>query len=104
MLEQIIKQLKTAILRLFLYWRYRYKTVTEGKIVKTGESDVIVGTTVAVKKKVSSTIRLLTKAPGFTDLNQSREKGQSDLSVFQVRIYIDPGSGVFPGQTIGVDF
>ena len=42
------------------------------------------------------------KAPGFADLKQSREKGQSDLSAFQVRIYIDPQDGIIPGMTIGV--
>lgn len=48
------------------------------------------------------TIRLLTKAPGFADLKQSREKGQSDLSAFQVRIYTEPQEGLLPGMTIGV--
>ena len=78
--------------------------VDENQAVKLSEGDEIVGTTVAGNKKVSGTIRLLTKAPGFADLKQSREKGQADLSAFQVRIYIDPDSGVLPGQTIGVDF
>ena len=78
--------------------------VDENQAVKLSEGDEIIGTTVAGNKKVSGTIRLLTKAPGFADLKQSREKGQADLSAFQVRIYIDPDSGVLPGQTIGVDF
>ena len=60
------------------------------------------GTTVAGEKQVSGTIRLLTKAPGFADLKQSREKGQADLTGFQVRIFIDPQDGVVPGMTIGV--
>ena len=78
--------------------------VSEEQAVNLHEGDSIVGTTVAGNKKVNGTIRLLTQAPGFADLKQSREKGQSDLSAFQVRIYIDPDSAVLTGQTIGVDF
>ena len=54
-------------------------------------------------KKVAGTIRIITQAPGFADLKMSREKGQADLSAFQVRIYIEPQAGVLPGMTIGVD-
>lgn len=35
-------------------------------------------------------------------LKMTREKGQSDLTAFQVRIYTDPVEGVIPGMTIGV--
>ena len=78
--------------------------VDENQAVNLKEGDTIIGTTIAGNKKVSGTIRLLTKAPGFADLKQSREKAQADLSAFQVRIYIDPDSDVLPGQTIGVEF
>ena len=78
--------------------------ISEEQAVNLSEGDEIVGTTVAGNKKVRGTIRLLTKAPGFADLKQSREKGQADLSAFQVRIYINPDSEVLTGQTIGVDF
>ena len=55
-------------------------------------------------KEVRGTIRLLTQAPGFADLKQSREKGQADLSAFQVRIYIDEPEKVLAGQTVTVEF
>ena len=61
------------------------------------------GRTVAGDKYVPGTVRLLTKAPGFADLKQSREKGQADLTAFQVRIYVEPQDGVMPGMTIGVN-
>lgn len=76
--------------------------VSEEQAAYLHEGDIITGTTVAGEKKVPGTIRLLTQAPGFADLKQTREKGQSDLSAFQVRIYIDPQEGVIPGMTIGV--
>ena len=78
--------------------------ISEEQAVNLREGDEIVGTTVAGNKRVSGVIRLLTKAPGFADLKQSREKGQADLSAFQVRIYINPDSEVLTGQTVGVDF
>ena len=56
----------------------------------------------ATDKKVPGTIRFITQAPGFADLKNSREKGQSDLSSFQIRIYTQPDAGVRPGMTIEV--
>ena len=77
--------------------------ISEQQARGLSEGDTITGTTVAGEKKVTGTIRLLTKAPGFADLKQSREKGQADLTGFQVRIFIDPQDGVMPGMTIGVN-
>ena len=76
--------------------------LSEQQAAGLAEGDTIVGTTVAGKKQVSGTIRLISQAPSFADLKQSREKGQADLSAFLVRIYIDPTDGVQPGMTIGV--
>ncbi|MBO5497064.1 MAG: HlyD family efflux transporter periplasmic adaptor subunit, partial [Oscillospiraceae bacterium] len=76
--------------------------VSEEQAVHIAEGDALTGQTVAGDKKVTGTVRLLTKAPGFADLKQSREKGQADLTAFQVRIYIDPQDGIIPGMTIGV--
>ena len=76
--------------------------VSEKQAAGLSEGMEITGITVAGEKKVTGTVRLLTQAPGFADLKQSREKGQSDLSAFQVRIYVDPQDGIIPGMTIGV--
>ena len=78
--------------------------LSEEQAVKLHEGDEIICTTVAGNKKVSGKIRLLTQAPGFADLKQSREKGQADLSAFQVRVYIDSDAGVLAGQTVTCDF
>ena len=76
--------------------------ISEEQAANLSEGQVIAGHTVAGDHKVTGTIRLLTQAPGFADLKQTREKGQSDLSAFQVRIYVDPQDGIIPGMTIGV--
>lgn len=78
--------------------------VSEEQAVNLHEGDEIICTTIADGKKIPGTIRLLTQAPGFADLKQSREKGQADLSAFQVRIYVNPDSEVLAGQTVRVDF
>lgn len=78
--------------------------VSEEQAVNLHEGDEVICTTVAGEKKVPGTIRLLTQAPGFADLKQSREKGQADLSAFQVRIYINPDADVLAGQTVSVEF
>ena len=77
--------------------------LSEEQAVNLREGDEITCTTVAGGKKVRGTIRLLTQAPGFADLKQSREKGQADLSAFQVRIYIDANEDVLAGQTVTVE-
>ena len=76
--------------------------LSEEQAAGLAEGDEVTGVTVAGKKQVKGTIQLLTQAPGFADIKQSREKGQADLSAFQVRIYIEPTDGVVPGMTIGV--
>ena len=76
--------------------------LSEKQAAQLQESGNLTGVTVANGKKVPGTIRFITKAPGFADLRNSREKGQSDLTSFQVRIYIDPVQGVIPGMTIEV--
>lgn len=78
--------------------------VSEDQAVNLREGDEIICHTIADNKEIKGTIRLLTQAPGFADLKQSREKGQADLSAFQVRIYISPESDVLAGQTVRVDF
>lgn len=77
--------------------------VSEEQAVNLREGGEIFCTTVADDKKIRGTIRLMTQAPGFADLKQSREKGQADLSAFQVRIYVDENSGAMAGQTVSVE-
>ena len=77
--------------------------VSEKQAAKLQEGQAIKGTTVAGEREVTGKIRLLTQAPGFADLKSTREKGQADLSAFQVRIYVDPQDGVIPGMTIEVN-
>ena len=76
--------------------------LSEENISKYHEGDDIEAESVTGRKKVHGTIRLLTKAPGFADLKMTREKGQADLTSFQIRIYVEPEDGIIPGMTMGV--
>lgn len=83
--------------------RYYYDIyVSEEQLANLQEGSAITGKTVANEKEVPGTIRLVTKAPGFADLKMTREKGQADLSAFQIRIFTEQVDGVIPGMTIGV--
>ena len=77
--------------------------ISEKQAANLQEGQAIKGTTVAGEREVTGTVRLLSQAPGFADLKSTREKGQADLSAFQVRVYIDPQDGIIPGMTIEVN-
>lgn len=66
------------------------------------EGDTIIGHAVVGDEAVTGNIRFITAAPGFADLKMTREKGQSDLSAFQVRIYTQAQDGIRPGMTVEV--
>lgn len=84
--------------------RYYYDIyLDETLAAELHDGDAITGTLIATEQKVDGTIRLVSAAPGFADIRMSREKGQSDLSAFQVRIYTEAQDGVRPGMTVKVD-
>lgn len=57
----------------------------------------------ALGKTVQGQVRFVTAAPSFADLRFIREKGQADLTQFQVRIYTDPVEGLLPGMTMEIE-
>lgn len=84
--------------------RYYYDVYLDETVAsQLADGDAVCGTLIANDRKVDGTIRLISAAPGFADLRMSREKGQSDLAVFQVRIYTAAADFVRPGMTVRVD-
>lgn len=69
---------------------------------KLSVGDEISGSAIANSRPVEGVVRFITAAPGFADLKMSREKGQSDLAAFQIRIYVQPREGLLSGMTIEV--
>lgn len=58
---------------------------------------------IALNKKVKGIIRFATAAPSFADLRMTRERGQADLTSYQVRIYIEPIPQLLTGMTLEVN-
>ncbi|MEI7026620.1 HlyD family secretion protein [Paenibacillus sp. y28] len=61
---------------------------------------------VSLDQQVPGTIKYVTAAPQFASLRMSRDKGLSDLNMFQVRVYVDADSSqpqLLPGMTAEVN-
>ena len=58
---------------------------------------------IALDKTVNGTVRFATAAPSFADLRMTRERGQADLTSYQVRIYVESIPQLLTGMTIEVD-
>lgn len=56
----------------------------------------------ALNREIPGTVRFSTVAPSFADLRNTREKGQSDLTNFQVRIYFDTDKELLAGMSVEV--
>ncbi|WP_392559557.1 HlyD family secretion protein [Orbus mooreae] len=57
----------------------------------------------AIDRNVNGTVRFATMAPSFADLRLTRERGQADLTSYQIRIYINKMEKLHTGMTIEVD-
>ena len=58
---------------------------------------------IALDKEVKGKVRFATAAPSFADLRMTRERGQADLTSYQVRIYIDSIPKLLTGMTLEVE-
>lgn len=56
----------------------------------------------ALDASVNGVVRFATAAPSFSDLRMTRERGQADLTSYQVRIYTAPHPGLLTGMTLEV--
>ena len=56
----------------------------------------------ALGKSVTGTVRVTEAAPSFADLRNTRERGQADLTSFQVRIYVAADEELLTGMTLEV--
>ncbi|WP_289142567.1 HlyD family secretion protein [uncultured Brevibacillus sp.] len=60
------------------------------------------GHVLALNEDLTGDVRFITAAPQFANLRMSREKGQADLSSFQVRVYLERVDDLLPGMTVEV--
>lgn len=57
----------------------------------------------ALDTHVKGVVRFATAAPSFSDLRMTRERGQADLTSYQVRIYTEEKPQLLTGMTLEVD-
>jgi HlyD family secretion protein len=58
---------------------------------------------IALNKEIKGKVRFATAAPSFADLRMTRERGQADLTSYQVRIYIESIPKLLTGMTLEVE-
>ena len=76
--------------------------MNETQVAEFKEEGTVLGFAPAIGKTDEGKVRFRVAAPSFADLRNTREKGLTDLTTYQVRIYITPQEGLLPGMTIEV--
>ncbi|WP_312109844.1 HlyD family secretion protein [Brevibacillus reuszeri] len=77
-----------------------YVSETQVPSFKVGAQ--MTGHVLALNQDLTGDVRFITAAPQFANLRMSREKGQADLSSFQVRVYVKRADDLLPGMTVEV--
>lgn len=76
--------------------------VSEDQVGKYRPGTKVTAYAPAIDKNITGTVRFATAAPAFADLRNTRERGQSDLTSYQIRIYTDPEAELLTGMTLEV--
>ncbi len=101
--DQLLQGMPVVILQKNIYYTDLYIQESEIQKLKVNQKNVAVyfpyleNTT-----QVNGVISSIVAAPQFANLRMSREKGQTDLSMFLVRISMDSNADLLPGMTAEV--
>lgn len=76
--------------------------VSETQVPRFKVGAQVTGHVLALNQDLTGDVRFITAAPQFANLRMSREKGQADLSSFQVRVYVKRADDLLPGMTVEV--
>lgn len=76
--------------------------VAENKVKGFQEGAKVTCWSPALNQNVRGTVLSVTAAPDFADLKMVRERGQADLTLFKVRINVEPAEGLLTGMTLEV--
>ena len=76
--------------------------VAENKVKGFQEGAKVTCWSPALNQDVRGTVLSVTAAPDFADLKMVRERGQADLTLFKVRINVEPAEGLLTGMTLEV--
>lgn len=76
--------------------------VNEDQVTKFKAGEHVKTHIVPLNKDVQGTVRFVTAAPQYANIRMSREKGQSDVSTFLVRVDVKRTPELLPGMTVEV--
>ena len=82
--------------------RYVDIYVSEMQVLKFKPGSEVSAFVPALNRNIIGSVRFATVTPSFADLRNTRERGQSDLTNFQVRIYFSPSDELLPGMSVEV--
>lgn len=57
---------------------------------------------IALNTNINGEVRFITAAPQFASIRKTRERGQADLNLFLVRVYVKNSGPLLPGMTVEV--
>lgn len=77
--------------------------VDETQVSKFGVGQIIPSRVLALNDDYEGKVRYITAAPQYAGYRMSRDKGQSDLSSFQIRVDIPRNENLLPGMTVEVN-
>lgn len=77
--------------------------VDESQISHYQAGGQVNGRVVALNQGVQGKVRFITSAPPYASMRMSREKGQSDVSSFLVRVDVPRTAALLPGMTVEVN-
>lgn len=77
--------------------------VNENMVSAYQPGTVVTARIPALDTEVKGVVRFANAAPSFSDLRMTRERGQADLTSYQVRIYTQNNPQLLTGMTLEVD-
>lgn len=77
--------------------------VNENRVSDYAPKTSITAKVPALNTDIQGTVRFAVAAPSFSDLRTTRERGQSDLVLYQVRIYVADNAKLLTGMTLEVE-
>ncbi|MDF2684178.1 MAG: hypothetical protein K0R47_5368, partial [Brevibacillus sp.] len=77
--------------------------VDESQISHYQAGGQVNGRVVALNQNVQGKVRFITSAPQYASMRMSREKGQSDVSSFLIRVDVPRSAVLLPGMTVEVN-
>lgn len=77
--------------------------VDETQVPDYKVNDTVSGTIVSLNKKIEGKVKTISAAPQYASMRMSRDKGQSDVSTYLIRVDVPSVPELLPGMTVEVN-